>query len=207
VTRRLLQALCAAVVAVVIAPASALAQTSVAAPTPASSDTNGVWILAGGGATTLLADCTECETNTYRHTGSVIAGIGVTASRRVDYGAELMWVPSTSSSGDHVRTAFIGATIQFRPWTTRGFFLRGSSGMAFIRNWIITPTIETEASRSKAFALGLTAGWEWRTRGRLGAQVFGAQHVAALGDLSTSTGTVHNVIGNFWTVGAAVIIR
>jgi len=79
--------------------------------------------------------------------------------------------------------------------------------MAFIRNWVITSTIETAASRSKAFGLGLTAGWEWRTRGPVSLQVFGAQHVAALGDLVTSTGTVQNVVGNFWTIGGAVVIR
>jgi hypothetical protein len=38
-------------------------------------------------------------------------------------------------------------------------------------------------------------------------QVFGAQHVAALGDLQSGTTTIENVIGNFWSVGAAIVIR
>jgi hypothetical protein len=38
--------------------------------------------------------------------------------------------------------------------------------------------------------------------------VFGSQHVAALGDLTTSNATtVENVVGNFWAVGAAIVIR
>jgi hypothetical protein len=39
-------------------------------------------------------------------------------------------------------------------------------------------------------------------------QAFGSQHVAALGDLTTSEETtVENVVGNFWMVGAAIVIR
>ena len=30
---------------------------------------------------------------------------------------------------------------------------------------------------------------------------------AALGDFQTSSGPVENVVGNFWSIGAAVIIR
>jgi hypothetical protein len=44
-------------------------------------------------------------------------------------------------------------------------------------------------------------------RGRFGAQVFGSQHVVALGDLETNTGTAENVMGNFWSFGAAIVIR
>jgi len=34
-----------------------------------------------------------------------------------------------------------------------------------------------------------------------------AQHVAALGDLTTSTGPVENVMGNFWSIRGAFVIR
>ena len=37
--------------------------------------------------------------------------------------------------------------------------------------------------------------------------MLGAQHVAALGDFQTAGGTVENVVGNFWSVGAAIVIR
>lgn len=37
--------------------------------------------------------------------------------------------------------------------------------------------------------------------------VLGAQHVAALGDLDIARGTVENVLGNFWSVGAAIVVR
>jgi hypothetical protein len=40
-----------------------------------------------------------------------------------------------------------------------------------------------------------------------GAQVLGGQQVAAVGDLETSERTLENVMGNFWSVGAAIVIR
>ena len=50
-------------------------------------------------------------------------------------------------------------------------------------------------------------GWTFRRNERVGVQIFGAQHVASLGDLETSLGTVENVIANFWSVGATLVIR
>jgi len=178
------------------------------AQTPSTSaPTSGPWLVVGGGSTSLLSDCTDCENTNYVHTGSLLVDFGRAANPRFDFGVEFLWVPSKSSSGDYVRTAFVSGVVQFRPWKSKGFFIRGSSGMAFVRNWIVTPTISTADARSKAFALGLTAGWEWRANNHWGAQVFGAQHVAALGDLSTTFGTIQNVVGNFWTVGGAIVIR
>jgi len=40
-----------------------------------------------------------------------------------------------------------------------------------------------------------------------GAQIFAAQHAAALGDLTSGETTAENVLGNFWSVGAAIVIR
>jgi hypothetical protein len=188
------------IVMVWLTPAPSAAQ----APAGPASRT---WIIAGGGSTTLLGDCTDCAADTYIHSGSLIAGAGVSLNSRTDVGAEVLWVPTTLTTGDHVRATFLMASVQFRPWQSKGFFLRAGSGMAFLRNWVNTFEETSPPVRSKAFALGLGAGWEWRMRGRMGLQVFGAQHVAALGDLETSAGTTENVMGNFWSVGGAVVIR
>jgi hypothetical protein len=37
--------------------------------------------------------------------------------------------------------------------------------------------------------------------------VFGSQHMAAMGDLQTPGDSVPDVVGNFWSVGAAIVIR
>ena len=41
----------------------------------------------------------------------------------------------------------------------------------------------------------------------LGVQLFGAQHVAALGDSRTAGETAENASANFWSVGAATVIK
>ena len=56
-------------------------------------------------------------------------------------------------------------------------------------------------------SLVLGTGWEWKVHGRFGVQVFGAQHVAALGDLQANDQTVENVMGNFWSLGTALVFR
>ena len=185
-------------------PSLAAAQ---AMPASAASEHFQPWFVAGAGSTTLLGDCTDCEADTYFHSASVLANAGVSISRRTDLGAEILWVPQTLGTGDRIRVTYLMAAVQFRPWQTRGFFLKAGSGMAFLRNWLDAVDETAPPIRSKAFALGLGAGWEWRTSSRLGMQVFGSQHAAALGDLQTSVRTAENVMGNFWSVGAAVVIR
>ena len=207
-TGRLAPLAWAAVAVVCLTPQLAAAQG--AAPAAPAADPIGAsrkWIVIGAAATSLLGDCTDCEADNYLHSGSVMGKAGVAISQRIDVGGELVWVPVTSAAGQHLRVTFLMASVQFRPWTTNGFFLNAGMGMAFIGNWLVTVPVDAPPQRSKAFGLGLGAGWEWRTRGPVGVQVFGGQYVAALGDLQTDTGTAENVVGNFWSIGSAVVIR
>jgi hypothetical protein len=179
-----------------------------AAQTAPSSPSTGwqPWIVVGGSSTTLLGDCTDCPADTYIHDGGVLAIVGTPLTPRTDIGGQLFWVPSSSAAGEPINTTYVMGTFQFRPWGSSGFFLRLSSGMAFVRNWVV----DTDASKSftsKAFALEIGGGWEWRFSRRFGTQVFGSQHVAALGDLQGSTQRVENVMGNFWSVGGGIVIR
>ena len=50
-------------------------------------------------------------------------------------------------------------------------------------------------------------GWVFRPTSRVGFQVFAAQHAAAMGDIQRADGLVPDVIGNFWSLGAAIVIR
>jgi len=93
------------------------------------------------------------------------------------------------------------------PWASRGFFLKVGMGMTLVRNWVYDGSGVQPPVRSKALGLGYGAGWVFRPHARAGLQVLGTQHVAALGDFQTATGPVENVVGNFWSVGAAVVIR
>jgi hypothetical protein len=194
-------------VAIVLFGLTASAAAAQDAPAASSNEGRRPWIVIGGGSTTLLGDCTDCAADTYFHSASIIGHAGVSINRRTDFGAEVLWVPETLSTGDRIRATFFMASVQFRPWSTRGFFLKAGSGMAFLRNWLDVFEETSPPIRSKAFALGYGAGWEWRTRGRMGVQMFGTQHAAALGDLQTSERTAENVMGNFWSAGAAIVIR
>ena len=77
--------------------------------------------------------------------------------------------------------------------------------MAYVRNWV--DTISSESLNSKALSVVIGAGWEFKPLQRIGFQVFGNQHVAAMGDLATADGDVPDVVGNFWSIGAAIVIR
>ncbi len=196
----------AAVALVWLTPHPAAAQGT--APAAADSlQSSRTWIVIGAAATSVLGDCTDCEADNYLHSGSVMGIAGVSINQRIDVGGEVVWVPVTSAAGEDLRVTFVMASVQFRPWTTSGFFIKAASGMAFIANWLVTVPVDAPPQRSKAFGLGLGVGWEWRTRGPVGVQVFGGQYVAALGDLRTDAGTAENVVGNFWSVGAAIVIR
>lgn len=196
-----------------------LALLAVAAPGVAGAQGSGnergrPWVVVGGTFTTVLGDCPDCAEDfpeSYRHTGGFLANVGVSLNRRTDVGGELFWVPSTARTGDEIRTTFVLAAVQFRPWTTSGFFLKTGAGMAFVRNWVVDLTggneDPTPPFTSKAFALNVGAGWEWRVAPRIGVQLFGTQHVAALGDLETSVRKIENVVGNFWSLGGGITFR
>ena len=193
-----------AIVALLATPSPASAQAS-----GASSDDTRPWIVVGGGSTTLLGDCTDCVEGKHQHTGSLLINAGASLSQRTDVGAEVLWVPAHLPTGEDLRATYVMAAVQFRPWRSSGFFVKAGIGTAFIRNWVVDLEQTGKAPQyiSTAFGLGLGAGWEWRTRSRFGAQIFGSQHVAALGDLNTGTDIADNVIGNFWSAGAAIVIR
>ena len=48
----------------------------------------------------------------------------------------------------------------------------------------------------------------WRVLGKaMGFQLFGTQHAAALGDLQSASGDIPDVMGNYWSLGASIVVR
>ena len=180
-------------------PAAALAQN--AAPEPSSR----LWIVAGGASGTLRGHCRECEEDfPFRHGPALVGNAGYRVNSRLDVGADLFWMQWKNESG-RIRVTSIAAATQFRPWESKGFFIKGGAGMALVRNWV--HTLGPNPDNSKALAVLIGGGWEFKTKSRLGLQLFAMQHVGALGDLQTVNGAVPDVTGNFWSVGAAIVIR
>ena len=196
-----------------LTPAAAVAQTLATASQAdsAPADQSKVWLVLGGTSTTLRGDCQEdCVahgTGKYLHTGSIFGIVGARVNSRMDTGVEVSWVPATTAVSDNVRSTFLLAVAEFRPWQNHGFFLKGGMGMAFVRNFPFDGEGRLPPITSKALGLTYGAGWTFRHNHRVGVQVFGAQHVAALGDFQSGGVPVENVIGNFWSAGAAIVIR
>jgi hypothetical protein len=190
----------AAALALAMSPAAALAQPSQTPAVPSR-----LWLAAGGASATLRGDCQTCETDyPYRHGGSVLVDAGYRVNDRMDVGGEVFLVPMDTAQGT-INTTHLDAVAQFRPWASQGFFLKGGAGMAYVRNWV--DVISVNPLDSKALSLVIGGGWEFRRRGRFGLQAFASQHVAALGDLRTAEGDIPDVVGNFWSIGAAIVIR
>ena len=164
-----------------------------------------VWIVAGGAFSTLRGDCQTCEGDyPYRRAGGILGNVGYRLNDRADLGAEVFWMPADTDQG-RIRTTHFDAVVQVRPWTSQGFFLKGGAGMASVRNWV--DAIGPDAVNSKALSVMIGGGWVFQPDKRLGLQVFASQHAAALGDLQTADGDIPDVMGNFWAIGAALVIR
>ena len=171
----------------------------------AQNNVSSLWIVAGGASTTVRGDCQTCEEDfPYRHGGSVLGNIGVRINPRVDVGGEILWAPIETASG-HIRATHFDAIAQFRPWNSHGFFLKAGAGMGFVRNWI--DTLGPDAIDQKALSVVIGGGWAFRPEQRVGFQLFATQHALALGDLQTAHESVQDVMGNYWSIGAAIVIR
>jgi hypothetical protein len=189
-----------------LAPVLAFAQAAPQAPSsqPAGEPSK-LWLVAGGASATLRGDCQTCEGDyPYRHAGAVLGDIGYRVNSRMDVGAEIYWMPIDTAQGN-IRTTHLDAVAQFRPWVSQGFFLKGGAGMGFVRNWV--DGLSSDSFNGKALSVVIGAGWAFRPAARIGLQVFGMQHALALGDLQTRDGQVPDVVGNRWSLGAALVIR
>lgn len=195
--------LCCACLLLALLPSTVRAQ---AAPPPSPAPLGSrLWLVVGGASATLRGDCQTCEEDfPYRHGGGVLANIGYRVNERMDAGLEVFWLPIDSESGN-IRGTHFDAVAQFRPWSSQGFFLKGGAGVVFVRNWVDATGPEPFNQKSLSVVIG--AGWAFRPNKRFGVQVFGSQHAIALGDLQTSTGDINDVMGNVWSVGAALVFR
>jgi hypothetical protein len=191
---------------IALAPGMAFAQAAAQAPSsqPAGEPSR-VWFVAGGAFATMRGDCQTCEEDyPYRHAGAVLVDVGYRANPRMDVGAEVYWMPIETTEGT-IRATHFDAVAQFRPWLSQGFFLKGGAGMAFVRNWV--DVLGSESFNQKALSVIIGAGWVFRPNARIGLQLFATQHALALGDLQASETLIPDVMGNRWSIGAAVVIR
>jgi hypothetical protein len=190
---------------IVLMPAVAGAQSSTPATQTPLQPPSKLWVVAGVASATVKADCQTCEEESpYRHSVGLLGDVGYRVTARMDVGGEVFWMSTNTASGQ-ARVTHFDAVAQFRPWASHGFFLKGGAGMAFLRNWV--DAVGASPSNQKALSVVIGAGWVFRPNERVGFQIFGSQHAGAIGDVKTSTSDVSDVMANFWSVGAAIVIR
>jgi hypothetical protein len=191
-----------------LAPAVSLAQVASGTPPAAeapSDSGSSLWLVAGGAFATLRGDCQTCEQAfPYRHAASVLADVGYRVNRRADIAVEIFWMPFETSAG-RLHATHLDFVGQFRPWASKGFFLKGGAGMVFVRNWV--DTTGTDPFDQNGLSVVIGAGWAFRPAARVGFQLFGTQHAGALGDLQSGETRIDDVMGNFWSLGAALTFR
>ena len=140
-------------------PTPALAQNAQPPIAP-----SGLWIVAGGASATLRGHCQDCPQDfPFRNTGALIGNAGYRLTSRTSVGADLLWTQWRNESG-RIRATAIDAVAQFRPWETKGFFVKGGAGMALVRNWV--HTLGTNPDNQKALAVVIGGGWEFNPTGR-----------------------------------------
>jgi hypothetical protein len=185
-------------------PASASSSTTQSAESPKGAGTD-FWFMGGGSFSTIRGSCQTCEEDSpYRHSGGVVANAGYRVTSRMDAGLEVFWMPMDTAEG-RIHNTHVDAVAQFRPWASKGFFVKGGAGMAFVRNWV--DLIGPESFDQKALSVMIGTGWVFRPHARIGLEVFAAQHAAAIGDLQSASGQIPDVMGNFWSLGGGIVIR
>ena len=63
----------------------------------------------------------------------MIGNVGTPLNGRAVIGVEVFWKPTTESAGNDTRAVMLLGVGQVRPIRSRGFFLKGGMGMAFVR--------------------------------------------------------------------------
>jgi len=208
----------AAVCCVLLSPVFAFAQQPSPSPTPTHSlpplreaFSSRIWIVAGGGFAVARAGCADCDLEgIYHKSYSFLVDAGLAVTPRVDAGVELFYVSLKVNGEDAVRTSFILGVVQMRPWAEHGLFLKAGMGIGIAGNGLSNPGFPELAPPYTTNALGIVygIGWELKVNKRWALQVQAQHHVAALGELHTVAGDViRNVVGNYWSVGGAIVIR
>jgi hypothetical protein len=210
------------IVGAMIVPAPAQAQTVPAPPPPVSATpthspappTPGsrIWVVAGAGFSSARAGCPTCDSEgVFYQSRSVLVDGGLRVNSKVDAGIEMYWVSTKVEQEEPIRTTFVLALVQLRPWHQRGFFVRAGVGVGFVGNGILNPKLPDKLKKpytTNSLGVVYGAGWIFSPYRRVAVQIQGTHHVAALGELTTVTNSiVKNVVGNYWTIGTAIVIR
>ena len=164
------------------------------------------WVGGGGGYLASRTDCTNCDSDQpYGSGGSVLFQGGLRVNERLLAGGEIFSAGRTIGDLDS-RNTYLLALVQFRPFATHGFFIKGGYGMAFVKTAFPLEGVQVTA-RTWGMGVMYGAGWVFRRDGRVSVAPVAAQYVTTAGDVQAIGGTAQNVVVNSWFVGAVVMVR
>jgi hypothetical protein len=164
------------------------------------------WFGGGGGYLAGRADCTNCESDPPFGNGSAfLFHGGLRLTERLLVGGEIFTTGRTMNGTD-LRDTYLLGLVQFRPFATHGFFLKGGYGVAFVKDAFTVEGVQ-ETARTSGIGLMYGVGWVFRESSRVSFAPVAAQYVTTVGDVQAAAGTAQNVVVNSWFVGAVVMVR
>jgi hypothetical protein len=189
-------------VALLLVPALAAAQdTATAQP-----DGSRWWVGGGGGYFPNLASCTGCESERpHRNGGAFLVQGGLRVGARLLVGAEAFSGEKTVDGADIRNTSLLGI-VQYRPFASHGFFIKGGYGMAIVKDVVPTEGGNV-AARTRGIGLTYGAGWVFGEGRGVSIAPVAATYVTTVGDVRTQSGTAENVVINGWFAGVVVMFR
>ncbi|MCX6550924.1 MAG: hypothetical protein NTY02_07950 [Acidobacteria bacterium] len=178
-----------------------------AATAASSTAARKVFLGVGGSYIASRTDCTNCdEEGVYWDGWAVHVDGGLTVNDRLDVGAEI-FSTHTTTAGVGMRSNYALAVAQYRPWASRGFFLKGGIGMVFFRGDTYVEGHGTADVKTRGMGVHYGVGWLIRRERRVAFAPFAGHYVATLGDVQGSDWLAENVVSNNWVAGLTVIIR
>lgn len=171
-------------------------------PAPARPD---FWMDAGIGFGRLRLTCASCS-NIVAATGPAYTiSVGGAPSRNVLIGVQGDLWQSSGAPRQQVQT--VVAMVQWYPWPTAGWFIRGGVGIVRGSVALTADTTGAYSTQGTGVALTFAAGYEFALTRRFGVALQAATNLAALGDLVVGGATANDVIAYVSRIGLALVWR
>jgi hypothetical protein len=180
-------------------PGQAAAQT--AAPPGPGDFSFAVWT----GYAATKVDCANCaEGATYGDTWQLGLSPMWRINNKMLAGVEVVLHPTQGEN--NARISWLLGTVQFHPWATKGFFLKGGYGLLWLRTDLQIDG-ENQHGKFRGMVVNYGAGWQFRQNRRVSFAPFGAHYVSTAGTVNVGEFEAVNVVGNSWVAGVSVVIR
>jgi hypothetical protein len=190
--------------AVLGAFATSPAASQAPAPQPAPNRPD-FWVDAGIGFGRLRLTCASCSSIVAATGPAYTVSVGGAPSRNVLIGVQGDLWQSSGAPRQQVQT--VVAMVQWYPWPTAGWFIRGGVGIVRGSVALTADTTGAQSTRGTGVALTVAAGYEFALTRRFGVALQAATNVAALGDLAVGGATANDVIAYVSRIGVALVWR